>query len=187
MAAPMSPLILIFPAMYAVVAFCWPLTIRSKFSAELEMVTSPWPLSPSLTSSEPPRTATVQTPAPAMSNTYVLLTPAVLPGSTLADNPSKNSFTLDTRPPLARGTAGQRDRARSASDEEEDEHEARADEAADDDHRAPPVAVGERPGGEGADSAGEEHQREQVVAVRLRVPERDLPERYERQQAEPRE
>ena len=58
-------------------------------------------------------------------------------------------------------------------------------EQAPDQHRPQPDPVGERAGRDRAEPADEQHQREQVVAVRLRVAERDLPERDEGDEAEP--
>ena len=40
----MSPLILSFPVMYAVVGFCWPATISAKVSLEVVIVTSASPV-----------------------------------------------------------------------------------------------------------------------------------------------
>src|SRR6187200_2629500 len=80
-AAPMSPLILSFPVMYAVVAFCSPLTIFWKFSSEVEIVQSASP-PPSVTSIEPSSTCTRHWPAPSMSKRYELCMPAVFDAST---------------------------------------------------------------------------------------------------------
>jgi hypothetical protein len=52
-------------------------------------------------------------------------------------------------------------------------------------HGAPADPVGDRPRGQRPQPAGEQHQREQVASLRLRMAERDLPERDERDQAEP--
>jgi hypothetical protein len=68
MAAPMSPLILSFPVMYAVVAFCSPATIFSNVSSLDANVQSASP-APSLTSIDPSAIATVHVPAPSMSKT----------------------------------------------------------------------------------------------------------------------
>ena len=81
MAAPMSPLILSFPVMYAVVGFCSPATIFSKFSSLVENVQSASP-APSVTVTAPSAIATVHTPAPSMSNTYVLFIPSMRSGVT---------------------------------------------------------------------------------------------------------
>src|SRR5438445_3972016 len=90
MAAPMSPLIFSLPVMYAVVGFCSPLTIFSKFSSDVEIVQSASP-SPSRTLTVPSSTVTSHLPAPSMSNRYVLFIPAVLPASTRVGSDSKNS------------------------------------------------------------------------------------------------
>ena len=79
----------------------------------------------------------------------------------------------------------QRDRAWHAADHHVDDDQRRGRRQARDQHRPPPEPVGQRPGDQRADAAREQHQREQVRAVGLRVAERDLPERHEGDQPEP--
>src|SRR5713226_1396369 len=86
----MSPLIFSFPVMYAVVGFCSPLTIFSKFSSDVEIVQSASP-SPSRTLTVPSSTVTSHLPAPSMSNRYELFIPAVLSASTRVGRDSKNA------------------------------------------------------------------------------------------------
>src|SRR5205085_11192087 len=82
-----------FPVMYAVVGFCSPLTIFSKFASEVEIRQSASP-SPSRTLTAPSSTVTSHIPAPSMSKRYVLLIPAVLSASTRVGRDSKNSRAL---------------------------------------------------------------------------------------------
>ena len=81
---------------------------------------------------------------------------------------------------------GERDGSRDAADGDEDEDQRRHHGDAAAQHQPAAVAVGERAEHEGADPAGQEHQCEQPPARGLRVAERDLPERHEHEQAEPR-
>src|SRR5262249_22126170 len=91
--APMSPLTLSFPVMYAVVGFCWPFASFSNVSADAEIVASAGS-APSMTSTLPSSTRTVHWPAPATSQTYELCIPAVLDGSTLLWAPAKNALAV---------------------------------------------------------------------------------------------
>ena len=81
----------------------------------------------------------------------------------------------------------QRDRADKASDEHEDEDHRRQDRLGDEQRPPEPEPVRDRAEQQRPDGAGEQHQREQAIAVGLRVAERHDPERDEREQAEPRD
>src|SRR5215208_2803563 len=85
------------------------------------------------------------------------------------------------------GRAGEDERRvsrKSAGEHVERDQDRRRDPAREQ-HRPPPEAVGSGAGEDGSDPAREQHQREQVAPVRLGVAERDLPERDERDEAEP--
>src|SRR5919204_665110 len=174
MALTMSPRTFSFPSMNAVVAFCSPLTILTNVSSEAEIVVSA-SCSPSSTVGVPSSTRTVHFPAPSMSKRYVAFRPAAFEESPLrVSRLSKNWRAFSV------GTA-------AAADGHEDEDQRPCSRTARDQHRAAAEAVRERPGREGADPAGKQHQRQEMVAVSLRVAQRDLPERDERDQAKPRD
>src|SRR6266700_7386556 len=99
MAAPMSPLLFSLPVMYAVVAFCSPLTIFSNVSPVVEIVASASP-PPGVTVIAPSRTSTSHCPSPSMSKRYELLMPASFDGSARDSRVSKKSLAAICWSPL---------------------------------------------------------------------------------------
>ena len=79
----------------------------------------------------------------------------------------------------------QRDGADEPADEHEDEDHRRQQRLGDEQRPPEPEPVGDRAEQQRSHRAGEQHQRQQAVAVGLRVAERHDPERHEGEQPEP--
>ena len=90
------------------------------------------------------------------------------------------TIVIPNVPITADADDGERDRAGNAADEHEDEHQRDDRDVGAEQDGAQPDAVGERPGGSVPTPPTSSITESSVVAVRLRVAERHLPERARR-------